>query len=102
MTRRPSRTSNPPLALALALAAACALWGIDNNLTQRLTLRDPFVLVRGKTLGAGLVSQRDGRNGPVDEVRHGLGERHHGKGRDVHAGRTGWFARRQRPPWRSS
>lgn len=40
----------------LALAGACALWGIDNNLTQRLTLRDPLVLVRGKTLGAGLVS----------------------------------------------
>lgn len=40
----------------LALAGACALWGVDNNLTQRLTLRDPLVLVCGKTLSAGLVS----------------------------------------------
>jgi drug/metabolite transporter (DMT)-like permease len=37
----------------LAIAAACASWGIDNNLTQRLTLRDPVAIVRWKALGAG-------------------------------------------------
>lgn len=37
----------------LLLAGACLAWAIDNNLTQRLSLRDPFALVRVKTLGAG-------------------------------------------------
>ncbi len=37
----------------LLLAAACAAWALDNNLTQRLSLRDPFALVRVKTLAAG-------------------------------------------------
>jgi drug/metabolite transporter (DMT)-like permease len=36
------------------LAGACACWALDNNLTQRLSLRDPFALVRVKTLAAGL------------------------------------------------
>jgi drug/metabolite transporter (DMT)-like permease len=36
------------------LAAACACWAIDNNLTQRLSLRDPFAIVRVKALIAGL------------------------------------------------
>ncbi|MCB9706671.1 MAG: EamA family transporter [Myxococcales bacterium] len=36
------------------IAAACLCWALDNNLTQRLTLRDPVALVRIKTLGAGL------------------------------------------------
>jgi drug/metabolite transporter (DMT)-like permease len=35
------------------LAAACLCWAIDNNLTQRLSLRDPFAIVRVKTLMAG-------------------------------------------------
>lgn len=35
------------------LAGACLAWAIDNNLTQRLSLRDPFAVVRAKTLGAG-------------------------------------------------
>ncbi len=38
------------------LAAACLCWGIDNNLTQRLSLKDPFAIVRVKTLVAGLVN----------------------------------------------
>jgi drug/metabolite transporter (DMT)-like permease len=38
---------------ALAIAGACLAWAIDNNLTQRLSLRDPVALVRIKTLGAG-------------------------------------------------
>jgi len=36
-----------------ALAGACLAWAIDNNLTQRLALRDPIAVVRAKTLGAG-------------------------------------------------
>jgi len=36
----------------LAIAGACLSWGIDNNLTQRLSLRDPVAVVRWKTLGA--------------------------------------------------
>ena len=38
---------------ALAIAAACACWAIDNNLTQRLSLRNPVAVVRVKALGAG-------------------------------------------------
>ncbi len=37
---------------AVALAGACLAWAIDNNLTQRLALRDPIAVVRAKTLGA--------------------------------------------------
>jgi len=40
----------------LAIAAACACWGLDNNLTQKLSLRDPVAIVRFKTLGAGACS----------------------------------------------
>jgi drug/metabolite transporter (DMT)-like permease len=44
-----------PLGVAL-LASACLCWAIDNNLTQRLSLRDPFAIVRVKTLVAGAVN----------------------------------------------
>jgi drug/metabolite transporter (DMT)-like permease len=37
----------------LAVGLACLCWAIDNNLTQRLSLRDPFAIVRIKTLAAG-------------------------------------------------
>jgi drug/metabolite transporter (DMT)-like permease len=41
-------------ALGIALViAACACWAIDNNLTQRLSTRDPFAIVQVKTLVAG-------------------------------------------------
>lgn len=36
-----------------AIAAACLCWAFDNNLTQRLSLKDPFQVVRIKTLAAG-------------------------------------------------
>jgi len=36
-----------------AIAGACLSWAIDNNLTQRLSLRDPIAVVRIKALGAG-------------------------------------------------
>jgi drug/metabolite transporter (DMT)-like permease len=38
------------------VAAACAAWSIDNNLTQSLTLRDPVVIVRVKTGVAGTIN----------------------------------------------
>jgi drug/metabolite transporter (DMT)-like permease len=37
----------------VCIAGACASWGLDNNLTQRLSVRDPVAVVRWKTLGAG-------------------------------------------------
>ncbi len=36
----------------LAVAAACACWAVDNNLTQRLSLKDPLAVVCVKGLGA--------------------------------------------------
>jgi len=42
------------LAGILAVLGACLCWAIDNNLSQRLSLRDPLVITRIKTLGAGL------------------------------------------------
>ena len=36
-----------------AVMAACLCWAIDNNLSQRVSLRDPIVVTRIKTLGAG-------------------------------------------------
>ncbi|HZS41722.1 MAG TPA: EamA family transporter [Polyangia bacterium] len=44
------------LAGPLAVAGACACWGLDNNLTQRLSLRDPLAVVRWKGLCAGALS----------------------------------------------
>lgn len=41
---------------ALLVASACAAWAVDNNLTQALTLRDPFVIVSVKTGVAALVN----------------------------------------------
>jgi drug/metabolite transporter (DMT)-like permease len=38
------------------LAAACACWAIDNNLTQRLSAKDPFAIVRVKTAIAGVTN----------------------------------------------
>lgn len=40
----------------LLLGGACLCWALDNNLTQRLSLRDPFAIVRVKTLAAGVVN----------------------------------------------
>ena len=40
----------------LLIAAACASWAIDNNLTQSLTVRDPRSIVRVKTGVAGTVN----------------------------------------------
>jgi len=35
----------------VALAGACLAWALDNNLTQRLSVRDPVGIVRVKTTG---------------------------------------------------
>jgi drug/metabolite transporter (DMT)-like permease len=40
----------------LAVAGACAAWGLDNNLTQKLSARDPLAVVRWKGLCAGAFS----------------------------------------------
>src|SRR6185436_11648484 len=37
----------------LAIAGACLGWAIDNNLTQRLSLRDPLAIVQVKGLAGG-------------------------------------------------
>jgi len=39
-----------------AVAGACAAWALDNNLSQRLALRDPVAVAKAKTLVAGLVN----------------------------------------------
>lgn len=36
-----------------AVTGACLAWAVDNNITQRLSLRDPVRLVQIKALGAG-------------------------------------------------
>lgn len=38
---------------AVEIGAACLCWGIDNNLTQRLSMRDPVSVARIKTLASG-------------------------------------------------
>jgi drug/metabolite transporter (DMT)-like permease len=40
----------------LLIIGACALWGLDNNLTRHVSLRDPKTIVILKGLGAGSVS----------------------------------------------
>jgi drug/metabolite transporter (DMT)-like permease len=40
----------------VCIAAACVCWAIDNNLTQRLSTRDPFAIVRVKAAVAGSVN----------------------------------------------
>lgn len=41
---------------ALAVLAACLLWGLDNNLTSRISLSDPYSIAMWKGLGAGGVN----------------------------------------------
>jgi drug/metabolite transporter (DMT)-like permease len=41
---------------ALAIVGACALWALDNNVSQRLSLRDPVAVARWKSLAAGATS----------------------------------------------
>jgi drug/metabolite transporter (DMT)-like permease len=39
----------------LAVAGACLAWAVDNNLTQRLSLRDPLAIVQAKGLLGGCI-----------------------------------------------
>ena len=39
-----------------AIVGACVGWAIDNNVSQRLSLRDPVAVVQVKTTGAGITS----------------------------------------------
>lgn len=41
---------------AIAIAAACVCWGIDNNLTRKISAADPVVTSAIKGLGAGAVN----------------------------------------------
>ena len=57
----------------LLLAGACACWALDNNLTQRLSLHDPFAIVRVKTLVAGSFNTALGLfllRGQIPQVRY--------------------------------
>lgn len=49
---RPGALHADPIGVA-AIAAACLCWALDNNLTQRLSVRDPVAIVRVKALAAG-------------------------------------------------
>ena len=40
----------------IAIAAACVGWGLDNNLTQRLSSYDPVAIVQVKALSAGVAN----------------------------------------------
>ena len=53
LTYRPGAIRGDAVGI-LAVLGACLCWAIDNNLSQRLSLRDPVVVTRIKTLGAGL------------------------------------------------
>ncbi len=41
---------------ALGVLAACALWGMDNNLTRHISAKDPLMIVTVKGIGAGTFS----------------------------------------------
>jgi drug/metabolite transporter (DMT)-like permease len=49
-------TSLPVSLHALAVLGACLLWALDNNLTARISLADPFAIAMWKGLAAGGVN----------------------------------------------
>jgi drug/metabolite transporter (DMT)-like permease len=51
LTIGPARVHPDPFG-ALAIAGACLAWGLDNNLSQRLSARDPIRVAQLKALGA--------------------------------------------------
>lgn len=55
LTYRPGELSGNWVGVA-ALAGACLSWAVDNNLSQRLSVRDPIAVVRFKALTAGAFS----------------------------------------------
>jgi drug/metabolite transporter (DMT)-like permease len=52
LTRAPGAMVLDPIGVA-CVAGACAAWALDNNLSQRLAIRDPVAVVRAKALVAG-------------------------------------------------
>jgi len=52
LSAHPGEGVSHPLGVA-AVAGACLCWAVDNNVTQRLSLRDPIAIARVKALGAG-------------------------------------------------
>lgn len=48
---RPGQVAVDPLGV-VAIGLACVAWGVDNNLTQRLSAKDPFAIVRIKATSA--------------------------------------------------
>ena len=72
---------------AFAIAGACVAWGIDNNLTRKLSSADPVHIAITKGIGAGAVS--------CDCACEGGG--HARTGRDAWRG-DGWFFRLWRQP----
>jgi drug/metabolite transporter (DMT)-like permease len=71
----PGKVGADAVGVAL-LAGACFCWALDNNLTQRLSLRDPFAVVRVKTLAAGVFNTALGlvvSGGQVPKARYVAG-----------------------------
>jgi len=52
LTWAPGAVDVDPLGVA-CIAGACAAWALDNNLSQRLSIRDPVAVARAKALAAG-------------------------------------------------
>ena len=50
------QTTVPVSLHALAVLAACLLWGLDNNFTRRISLADPYAIAMWKGLCAGAVN----------------------------------------------
>jgi len=75
LSLEPGELTGDSIGVAL-LAAACLCWAFDNNLTQRLSLRDPFAVVRVKTLVAGAFNAGLGlvvSGGTIPEARYVAG-----------------------------
>jgi drug/metabolite transporter (DMT)-like permease len=52
LTWAPGALRLDPVGVA-CITGACAAWALDNNLSQRLSIRDPVAVVRAKALAAG-------------------------------------------------
>jgi drug/metabolite transporter (DMT)-like permease len=46
---------------ALGVITACTIWGLDNNIIQRISNKDPLTIIMVKGLGAGILSLALGR-----------------------------------------
>lgn len=52
LTWAPGAVALDPIGVA-CIVGACAAWALDNNLSQRLSIRDPVAVARAKALSAG-------------------------------------------------